>query len=166
MSDWDAIVRNHGQMVYGTAWRILGHAADTEDVVQEVFLEAYQLRRAQAVGSWPGLLRRLAACRALDRLRRRRWGRPLEGLSLAGPAAGPEEVAAGRELAERLRQALGQLPEREAAVFSFRYFDDLANHEIADALGMRPGAVATALHRARARLEGLLFAAPAGERHD
>ena len=32
MTDWDRIVREHGPMVFGTAWRILGHVADTEDV--------------------------------------------------------------------------------------------------------------------------------------
>ncbi|HBI42561.1 MAG TPA: hypothetical protein DDY78_06840, partial [Planctomycetales bacterium] len=35
-TDWDRIVREHGPMVYGTAWRILGCAADAEDVVQDV----------------------------------------------------------------------------------------------------------------------------------
>jgi RNA polymerase sigma-70 factor (ECF subfamily) len=165
-SDWEGLVGRLGPAVYRTAWRILGHAADAEDIVQEVFLEAYQLQLTQAVLSWPGLLRRLATCRALDRLRRRRWSRPLEGLALAESLTGPEEIAIGRELAERLRQALGQLPEREAEVFSLRYFDDLSNQDIALALEMRPAAVATALHRARARLEALLRASPTGECHD
>ena len=71
MTNWDRLVRAHGAAVFGTAWRILGHAADTEEVVQEVFLEAYQLRQTQPVKNWAGLLRRLAACRALDRLRQR-----------------------------------------------------------------------------------------------
>jgi hypothetical protein len=33
VTDWNRIVREHGPLVFGTAWRILGHAADTEDVV-------------------------------------------------------------------------------------------------------------------------------------
>ena len=44
-TDWDRIVREHGPMVYGTAWRILGNAADAEDVVQDVFLQIHQLQQ-------------------------------------------------------------------------------------------------------------------------
>ena len=163
MTDWDRIVREHGPMVFGAAWRILGHAADTEDVVQEVFLEAYRLRAAGPVRHWRGLLRRMAACRALDRLRQRRSTRPLDGLGLASRDHGPEENAAGAELAGRLRRAVGRLPPREAAVFCLRYFEDLSYQEIAEALHVTTGAVAVALHKARAKLEALLLTPTNGE---
>jgi RNA polymerase sigma-70 factor (ECF subfamily) len=159
VTDWDRLVREHGPVVYATAWRILGHAADTEDVVQEVFLQAHQMQLAQEVRCWQALLRRLAACRALDRLRQRRYLVPLDGLSLPTTADDPEAIAVERELAVRLRQAISQLPRREATVFCLRYFDDLSYEEIAETLQISPGAVATALHKARARLEALLLEA-------
>jgi RNA polymerase sigma-70 factor (ECF subfamily) len=159
VTDWDRIVREHGPVVFATAWRILGHTADTEDVVQEVFLQAHQMARETVVRCWEALLRRLAACRALDRLRQRRGTVPLDGLSLATTADSPEAVAMERELAGRLRLAIAQLPRREATVFCLRYFDDLSYEQIAEALQIRVGAVATALHKARARLESLLIEA-------
>jgi len=161
--DWERLVRDNGPMVFGTAWRILGHAADTEDVTQDVFLEAYRLRAAQTVRCWPALLRRLAACRALDRLRQRRQVISLNGLSVAANGHNPEATAIGKELAERLRQAVAELPEREATVFCLRYFDDLPNQEIADILNINPGAVGVALHKARAKLAEMLTEAPTGE---
>jgi RNA polymerase sigma-70 factor (ECF subfamily) len=115
------------------------------------------------VRHWGGLLRRLAACRALDRLRRRKTTAPLDGLSLTDGAAGPEASLLQQELSERLRQALAQLPGREAEVFCLRYFDELSYQQIADALTIRVGAVAAALHKARARLEPLLMEAVQGE---
>jgi RNA polymerase sigma-70 factor (ECF subfamily) len=164
VTDWDRIVREHGPLVFGTAWRILGHAADAEDVVQEVFLQVHQMERSRPVRFWPALLRRLAACRALDRLRQRRAAVPLDGLDLPGGADAPEEVAAGHELAERLRGAIVGLPPREASVFCLRYFEELPYQDIADTLGIRVGAVAVALHKARARLEPLFLShAVAGE---
>jgi RNA polymerase sigma-70 factor (ECF subfamily) len=163
VTDWDRIVREHGPLVFATAWRILGHAADAEDVVQDVFLQVHQMQRADPVRCWPALLRRLAACRALDRLRQRRATVPLDGLALASAHDGPEAALAERELGERLRQALTQLPPREGAVFCLRYFDDLSYQQIAESLRIRPGAVATALHKARARLEALLLGAVSGE---
>src|SRR5581483_7513117 len=126
VTDWDCIVRQYGPLVFATAWRILGHTADTEDTVQEVFLQVHQMQQTVSVRHWPGLLGRLAACRALDRLRQRRTTVPLDGLSLADQEEGPEATAIEHELAERLRQAIAQLPDREAAVFCLRYFDDLS----------------------------------------
>jgi RNA polymerase sigma-70 factor (ECF subfamily) len=161
--DWDRMVREYGPLVFATAWRILGHAADTEDVVQEVFLQVHQLQRTHAVRCWAGLLRRLAACRALDRLRQRKNTVSLNGMALAAPGEGPEATAVERELADRLRQAISQLPDREAAVFCLRYFDDLSYQDIADALHIQTGAVASALHKARLKLETFLLETVQGE---
>jgi RNA polymerase sigma-70 factor (ECF subfamily) len=166
VTDWERIVREHGPMVFGTAWRILGHAADTEDVVQDVFLEVFRLRADGSVRSWAGYLRKMAACRALDRLRQKR--RPvvsLNGLALHSTEPGPELLAVENELAERLREAIAELPEREAEVFCLRYFDDLSYQDIANALDINAGAVAQALHKARARLETMLLEPEKGTDH-
>lgn len=162
-TDWQSIVRDQGPMVFGTAWRILGHAADAEDVVQEVFLEALKFRRTKPVKNLGGLLRRLATYRSLDRLRQRRTTLPIDRLTLAAPAGGPEAEAIGRELAERLRESIAQLPVREQAVFCLRYFDNLSHREIAEILDISPGAASTALHKGRAKLETLLTGVTKGE---
>jgi RNA polymerase sigma-70 factor (ECF subfamily) len=156
VTDWDRIVREHGPMVFGTAWRILGHVADTEDVVQEVFLHAHQYQQTRTIRCWPALLRRLSACRALDRLRQRRATLSLNGIHAFSPLAEPDAIAVANELADRLRQAIARLPQREGAVFCLRYFEDQTNPQIAEALSISCAAVATALHKARAKLEALL----------
>jgi RNA polymerase sigma-70 factor (ECF subfamily) len=148
MNDWERIVREHGPAVFATAWRILGHAAETEEVVQEVFQQAREATRGQEVPCTEVLLRRLAVGAALEQLRRRPAGEGREG----GPVA-------------RLRAALALLPGCEAAVFSLRYFDDLSCEEIADTLLLNHSAVASALGHARMCLESLLrppLPAPAG----
>jgi RNA polymerase sigma-70 factor, ECF subfamily len=152
--DWDRIVREHGPMVFATAWRILGQAADAEDVVQDVFMEVQQI--SVRVRCWPALLHRLTTFRALDRLRQRKNNVPLDGLCLFSPNGDPESQAVGRELAERLRQAIAQLPQREGSVFCLRYFDELSYDQIAENLAISRGAVAAALHKARSKLESLL----------
>jgi RNA polymerase sigma-70 factor (ECF subfamily) len=156
VSDWDWLVREHAPLVFATAKRILGQAADAEDVTQEVLIEAVRLGQGKTIRNWPGLLRRLAACRAVDRLRQRRNVVPLQPHVIRDFAPGPEQAAMARELAERLRQALTQLPAREAEVFCLRYFDEMAYQQIAEVLDIQPGAVAQALHKARLRLEALL----------
>ena len=72
MLDWNGLIDEYGPMVVRISWRILGHAADVEDNVQDVFLEAFCLQKREEVRHWGGLLRRLATVGALARLRRRR----------------------------------------------------------------------------------------------
>lgn len=151
--DWNRIVDEHGRMVFGVAWRILGHVADAEDVVQETFLEAYRMRSRHPILNWGGLLRRLTTFRALDRLRQRRPLSSLEDTSVECHSSSPEEIAIGHELVEQLRIAIVNLPDREATVFCMRYFEEMSNREIAASLQISTGAVGVALHKARVKLE-------------
>jgi RNA polymerase sigma-70 factor (ECF subfamily) len=155
LTSWEQIVRNHGPQAFAAAWRVLGHAGDTEDAVQEAFLSAFHLHRSRQVASWGALLRRLATCRALDLLRKRQLCEPLSDETLASAFAQPESVAVASELSQRLRQALLKLAPREAEVFSLRYFAEMTNEQIANELEMTTGTVAVALHKARARLREL-----------
>lgn len=119
-------------------------------------MEAYQLHQRQSVRSWAAMLRRLSVCRALDRVRRRRPTVSIDGLFVAAASASAELDIMAAELTERLPDAISQLPERQGEVFCLRYFEDLSNQQIAEALDMEPGAVAVALHKARLKLESLL----------
>ena len=156
LTSWENIVQEHGQMAFAAAWRVLGHAGDAEDAVQEALLDAFHLHRSQNVASWGALLRRLATCRALDVLRKRRPAEPLSAAAAVSASSEPPAVAVASELAQRLREALLQLAPREAEVFSLRYFGELTNEEIADELKTTTGAVGVALHKARTRLKELL----------
>ncbi len=156
MPNWDAIVDEHGSTVFRLARRILGPRRDAEDVVQEVFLEVFQFWQREKIVNWAGLLRRVATHRSLDHLRRRRVTEPLSGSEIAETGDSPLETAVAGELAERLRRAVAQLPGRQAAVFSLRYFDSLSYDRIAEVLEIDRSAVGTALHKARVRLQSLL----------
>lgn len=162
--EWEQLVREHGTMVFRTAWRIVGNAADAEDITQEVFLEAHRVRARQVVKNWGGLLRRMSTCRALDRLRERKNVLALERSHPVEDRSDPAEAAIERELSERLRVAVTQLPRREAEVFCLRFFEGLTNEQIASALQIAPGAVGVALHKARTKLEALLGVDAAEER--
>ena len=156
-TEFNGMVREYGPVVFATAWRILGQAADAEDVLQEVFLEAHALRRKQSVRQWAAPLRRMATYRALDSLRKRTIVCSLDGEKVVEPSHGPEETAVGRELEERLRAAVATLPERESAVFCLRYFEDLSYEDIAESLQISSSAVSTALNKARTKLQELLM---------
>jgi RNA polymerase sigma-70 factor, ECF subfamily len=155
MIDWEALIDEHGPLVVRISWRILGHASDVEDNVQQVFLDAYRIHAKEPIRHWRGLLRRLATIAALARLRRRRNGVPLDDVTAADQGELPEQSASRRELAEQLRTAVGDLPEREGASFCLRYFEGLETSEVARSLGISYSAAATAISRARAKLQRL-----------
>jgi RNA polymerase sigma-70 factor (ECF subfamily) len=173
MTDWNVILQGNGPMVWRTAWRLLGNSEDAQDCLQETFLAAVKLSRRELVRSWPGLLRRLATNRALDMLRsrkRRRRTSAAGDLSLRkgypehfesvqtvpDPGPDPVQLAEAADLADRLRDALTQLPPREAQVFALRYLDEMSYGEIGDALDLKTNAVGVLLHQARGRLRGLM----------
>jgi RNA polymerase sigma-70 factor (ECF subfamily) len=155
VTDWNGIVAEYGPTILRLACQILGHGPDAEDAVQDAFLQVYRIGQEQEVRSWGGLLRRAAVHRSLDRLRRRHAVEPLAA-EPAGREDDPHDAAVAGELADRLRRAIGELPEQQAAVFCLRYFDDLPYDRIAESLGVETAAVASALHKARGKLKTML----------
>ncbi|MFN0052935.1 MAG: RNA polymerase sigma factor [Planctomycetales bacterium] len=156
MPDWESIVRTHGPMAFDTAWRLLGNVADAEEVVQDALMDAFRLHSQRTVDNWGGLLRRLAVCRAIDRLRTRQLVQPFTDEPMSAESDRPDAAAIERELAERLRWAITKLPDREAGVLSLRYLGEMTSAEIANTLGISAGAVGTALCKARTKLKEML----------
>lgn len=160
MADWPAIMRQHGPLVWRTAYRLLSHEADAADCFQETFVCAMEVSRRQAVANWPGLLSRLATARAMDQLRRRIRERNRSAMDEcdAQPSrkANPLQHAQASELGERLRTALGELPGRYGEVFCLRHINEMSYEEIGQHMGISVDAVGVLLHRARGRLRELL----------
>jgi RNA polymerase sigma-70 factor (ECF subfamily) len=152
MAAWEELIDEHGPMVVGISWRILGNSADVEDNVQDVFLEACRIHRRSLVRHWPGLLRRLAVLGALAKRRQRRRCASLNEVNPPDGGSLPEETAICRELETKLRDAIAALPEREGAVFALRYFENLELSAIANCLDTSYSAAGAALSRARAKL--------------
>lgn len=150
MPDWQALYERHSATVWKAAWRILRDWNGAADCVQETFLAVMSSSPAQPVREWEALLVSVAVRRALNQLRdraRRQSSAGAEEVRSLVPS--PEQAVAATELAERLREALADLPERQAEVFCLRAFHDMSYQEIAGQLGIRDEHVGVLLHRAR-----------------
>ena len=137
----------HHGMVFRTAYRITGNAADAEDVLQTVFLR--MVRGNPDVDNPESYLRRSAVNAALDVVRARHDNDTLEPERM--PSSG--SCTELRELRDSLRRALSKLPPRNAEMFAMRFFEGYTNPEIAKLLGISQVVVAVTLHRTRRRLQ-------------
>jgi RNA polymerase sigma-70 factor (ECF subfamily) len=160
MPDWEEILRRDGPAVWRTAYRLLGHRADADECFQEAFLAALEVARRGPVRHWRGLLQRMAAARAVDRLRERyRRGPPRpanDWNALGSPAPEPSRAAEDAELSEQLRQALARLPAQQAEVFCLHCLEGWSYQDVARQLGVTVNAVGVLLHRARRQLRAWL----------
>jgi RNA polymerase sigma-70 factor (ECF subfamily) len=158
----------HHRRILTAAYRITGSMADAEDVMQAVFLRLIN-GNGPPVTNAASYLYRAAINGALDLLRRRKAAptEPLESaasVASGGMGSSPEAEASGRELGEWLRQAIGELPERAAEMFTLRYLEELGNREIAMLMGTSQAVVAVTLHHARSKLKKRLGEIERGNR--
>ncbi len=158
------LIDQYGQMIYATAYRILGNTEDAQDALQEVFLKVLgqwngRLNPA-AVRDWGAYLRVAASRSAVDLLRRNRSWRQSIGEcieKMEAPAhQNPRHVAIQHQKARLLRKALRSLPKREARVFTLRYFEEFSYEQIAGHMGLSINLIGVILHRARERLRKIL----------
>lgn len=155
--DWPDMVRQHGPLVWKTAYRLVKNAEDANDCYQEAFSDAVSQSRRKVVTNWPGLLVHIVTRRAIDLIRQRESQRRRIQASAAHARRDatdndPSERAIESELVEQLREQLAVMPEQHALVFSLRYFNEWSDNEIADELGMKPGNIRVLLHRIRSQL--------------
>jgi RNA polymerase sigma-70 factor (ECF subfamily) len=135
------------------ALRILRNTQEAEDVVQEVFLQAWrQAGRFDARrGSVEAWLLTMARTRAVDRLRRRSSRReaPSETAVAATEPPATEEALAVRKALE------GLTPDQRQAL-ELAYYDGLTQSEIATRLGQPLGTIKTRIRTAMGRLREVL----------
>jgi RNA polymerase sigma-70 factor (ECF subfamily) len=139
--------------VVGIANRVLGDSQEAEDVAQQVFIDFHRLHSASAEYA-PAWLHRAAAHAALNQLRgaRRRRRRELAQVNeQSDRTVDPEAQVELDEDRRRLRQALGRLAPKPAAVLVLRA-SGLSYAEVAQALGVGIGQVGTLLRRAESAL--------------
>lgn len=151
------ITSMHYDLVYRVAWRMLGVSGDAEDVAQDVFLRLWrnagQVREAGALRAW---LARVATNLAIDRLRRRRPEEVSELPELADPDPGPDRRMERRAAGDIVNAAIAGLPERQRVALVLTYYEELANAEVAEVLGVSVEAVESLLARARRKLKEVL----------
>lgn len=136
---FDVFVADHRDAVFRWALAITGSADGAEDAAQEALIRAWRgrgrLREPAALTAW---VRRIAVRCALDHAKRR-----------PEPPIPEEWPARHDEVGLAVRQCLAGLHPDLRAILALAYLERLSYREIADALGVPTGTVASRLARAR-----------------
>jgi RNA polymerase sigma-70 factor (sigma-E family) len=152
---WPRLVR--------TAYAVSGDRGIAEDAVQTAFAKAYRSwRRIARMAAPEAYLRRMVLNEVLNDRRRARWRH--EVTSAVPPDVATPGFAEPEFARDELWRAVSTLPPRQRAVLVLRYYEDLSEQQIADALGCRPGTVKSQASAALATLRSRLdLPTPTGE---
>ncbi|HET9913661.1 MAG TPA: RNA polymerase sigma factor [Anaerolineales bacterium] len=150
------LFEQYKNLVYKTAYLMLGERNEAEDALQEVFVQVYRSLsrfdpRKAAFTTW---LHRVTFNHCLNQSRRKHpFMLPLEDIS---PTLKSE--FSGAELAEEeiLQQAIGKLTDKQRAVVILRYYWDLPYAEIAQILDIPLGTVKSRIDLALKTLRKVL----------
>jgi RNA polymerase sigma-70 factor (ECF subfamily) len=168
----EAIFNLYSVKLYNVALRILGDAADTEEVIQDVFWTAYRKAKSfQGNSQFSTWLYRLTVNAALGKIRRSKKNKEVEyeeflpkfqndGHHAVRPVVDwsdtLDEKYTQREVQDLLARALDQLKPLDKSVVVLSDLEGLCDKDIAAAVGLTVSAVKTRLHRARLFLRGKL----------
>jgi RNA polymerase sigma-70 factor (ECF subfamily) len=150
-----AVYDRHSGLLLGLGVRLLNNRAEAEDVLHDVFVEAWK-RAADfdpARGSVRTWLAMRMRSRCLDRQKSPRVSRSVEyDSSEAARTAAPEQDPLLRLQRVRVREALAALSDDQRTVVELAYFNGLSTNEIAARTGVAQGTVKSRLFAARDKL--------------
>jgi RNA polymerase sigma-70 factor, ECF subfamily len=155
----EALVRRHLPRMVGLARRMLGDAAEAEDVAQDVFLRVWREapRWKPGAAKFETWMHRVALNLCYDRLRRRREvADPDAGVNVADSGLMPADQWLARQRAARVDAALAELPERQRAAIVLVHYQEMTNIAAAEMLEVSVEALESLLARGRRALKAAL----------
>lgn len=152
-----ALVGEHYDFMFRTAYKWCGNRADAEDVAQDVCV-----RLARALGSFDGRsaftswLYRVVLNAVRDRqrqgARRARQADALREVSASDVAPDQESAVAERQLWDAVRR----LPEKQRDAMLLVYAEERSHAEAADIMGVKESTVSWYVHEAKKALKDMV----------
>jgi RNA polymerase sigma-70 factor (ECF subfamily) len=165
--EFEQLFRRSQRRAYNLAYRLMGNAADAEDVTQDAYVRAWHnFESYDPSRSFEGWLFRIITNRVID-MRRRQKRVPMYSLDspvqgeeegqplaheFAAPDADPEYIVVGPIMEERLQNALESLPADYRSAILMCDVEQHSYQEIADSMQCAIGTVRSRIHRARVLL--------------
>ncbi|MCU6708258.1 sigma-70 family RNA polymerase sigma factor [Paenibacillus sp. J5C_2022] len=160
IEDLIELVKLHGKSIYGFCYKLTGTKVDTDDLYQDTFLKAMELRhKMDATRNPKAFLISIAVRLHRNQRRKLAWRQriaPAANLEAANSQfilltgeASPEDVVLSLELRTMIQDAAHRLNDKLKLPLYMYYTADMTVEEIAVALRIPPGTVKSRLHKAR-----------------
>jgi len=151
-----SLVQQHAPMLYTHIRSIVLNHDDTDDVLQNTFVKAWQnldgFRNEAGIGTW---LFRIATNEALQHIRRNRFRRFFTTTDHIKPEDFVQQgvMPDGEGIKRKLEKAMHTLSVQQRMVFGMKYFNELKYTEIAEVTGLAEGTLKAVYHNAVKKIE-------------
>ncbi|HKO10723.1 MAG TPA: RNA polymerase sigma factor [Acidobacteriaceae bacterium] len=170
---YEIIMRRYNQRLYRVALSILKDESESEDVMQDTYLRAFEhLSQFAGRSKFCTWLTRIAVHEALARARRNQRSDSVEDvlsldgeLNMPGDVPDPERLAATGEMRRLIRDAVLRLPAQHRTVIMLRDVEGMSTSEAAEILEISEENLKVRLHRARSALRNQLYNVVGAEAH-
>jgi RNA polymerase sigma-70 factor, ECF subfamily len=160
------LVEKHQAMIFRTCMGFLHNKDDSDDLTQEVFIQAYQsLKSFKGEAAFSTWIYRIAVNASLNRVRKNSRnpilnridtlfvvGKEREISIPAFDTEDPESILISNEKSKWIQDALDSIPENQRTAIVLSKYDDLSQKEIAGIMQTTEGAVEALIQRAKANL--------------
>lgn len=161
----EILIARYQAKAFRTAYLVTHEVAIAEEVVQDAFIRFFErANQFDERRSFEPYFLRIVVHAALNEVKRESRSAvlldedtDLRGLdSLLACASSVEDQVEYKQLKRAIHQAIGELPPRQRAAAVQRYYLDMSETEMSEALDVAPGTVKWLLNAARTRLRTLL----------
>ncbi len=164
------LVDRYQPMIFRTCLGFLHNKDDSDDLSQEIFIQAYQaLKTFKGNSSFSTWIYRIAVNAALNKVRKSQKNLVIQRFeSLFGSSKNldlnlphtldenPEDLLITAEHKKWVEGALNTLPENQRTAIVLSKYDELSQKEIAEIMNLTEGAVEALIQRAKANLRDKL----------
>lgn len=147
------------EQLFFYAQRLLDDLEDAEDVIQEVFLKLWYMRKdLDEYNSISALSVQITKHLCFNRMRVRKWKQEgLDTVVLTSDTLHPDTQLEQKDNVEQVMRIIDKLPDLQQTILRMKHVDGFEVEEIAELTGSSAGAVRMNLSRARKKVKEEFF---------
>jgi len=155
---FNALVQSYQEKLYWQIRRMVGIHADADDVLQNTFVKVYKnILKFEGNAQLSTWLYRIAVNESITYLKakKRKRTEDIDGVQFERKLVEDRYFDHDKTLLT-LQKAIHNLPEKQRAVFTMRYYDELPYKEMAEIMGGSVGSLKASYHHAVKKVEDYL----------
>lgn len=169
IESFELLIKDHQQMAFNIAYRMLGNIEDARDASQDAFIKIFKnIKTFKGNSSFSTWMYRIVSNTCLDELRKKKkhhnysYDNPIKtedgemSRNIPMVENTPEEIINMKESQKLIQNALNKLSDQNKAVIVLRDIKGFSYEQISEILNCPEGTVKSRISRARVALKTIL----------